>query len=1223
MATNFVSAIRHWTTTKRDSLMQPIARDVVLLPYYYILWPAAIAFILASPLFHYLYYEFSAHPAINHHHVYPLSVSNTSYSSETAHIPTFHDIASSYYPKSSNFASSSGLPPLYTVHQAVVMAPLNTNPLASAALRTALEPLLHLESHPTGLPHLYSPYITNMLSTEADSVLLTPRSTKGSVTSAQGLIISYITNNSEQDQTWDAALQKVSLHSSTPNQPVSSIITTSAWSSSNVSISSIANTTLSELPKSAVLTDQRPYSLFRNISIFPQMSWGLQALLVAYGLISFLLSCALVDFSPIRSKIGIFMAYFVEVTLCMSAAASCTSFLFPEFDLFFLCQVFALPILVVLTAAQNSLNLINEVSRCPREASPLSTVSKSYCKAAPSSLAATLSTVLALLFLAYTMQIGPEYKFACIYTCIALICCFCMHHTYFAAVLSVDLRRLELDELIGMPNSFDSLYSSRQCFSSQLLPKFLRTAYNKLVSRGIPLKTFFYVTYIRPHQSSIIISVFIVIYLRFSQCNTEDTGNLLRFTRTAFYSASLAANQYPGLYQVMQPLCLTLDPTSNKFMQTPFYNTPAFMFRGYIFFSVVELALMLVVILSLAGVILNSVLPEVPLGNSSDPNTDPFVSDRELLFAKDLTGIHSLDVFQLAVSDTWIATLSLDHQVCVWVPDKSGSPTSAKNFSCFMAIAVPPPMWPVSKMVLSKPSKRLALVSFKLACISLWDLNTGTVRLWIKNMSLFSAQTFVSAFVQSNGSILAFGKRQFYVLEELIDSNGATTASQAKTVQWPVQLFKDEDMIDVKLMQTFNLVEKVVVLTSHSRLLVISSRGGEWICQPLRLMESFSAITSENNIMGSVIHNQQGELMKNITRPSVLGSPTNRHLDTGIMTSPYEFESQILAIELVKDLHMILVASDVTASLIDANTGVILRHFHIGQFKQGTLRVFHAQPTHCRFCGCASVQSISIAYTNRDETDMVICHTLSIEHRARNNICLRVERDPRETRCLGFEATTEHQHWITSVEAWDATDLNRIIGIRRKESSTLDVASMSSQEQWALAFPTPGTISPSQTPQNNTSTGVKTPPSHAEFDLATMVSSRSLSPSSWASKGASVFSRKRSRSQVNRTSDRKSHTNDTASPSAAENSIPPLSMVWEGWTMSDKGVVSYYKIPDTANSSRLLIPRVGPIAKYGHKSLCVVFGNIAKLLYFGKEETHDNVQSTSPIGSRSRRKVAY
>lgn len=1151
-----------------NALLQTVARSVVLLPYHYILWAVAISFILAAPLLHFLYNERNIYVSSGSlaHYSYPALPSlpaNSMIQVSATSVPEPTQM-------NKKIASPSLIPPnpnsspLY-IHQAVVIGPYNANPLTYSDLHTALDPILHLPSRPSDsdVPYLYSPYNWNddRLKSLAPSVLLTPRSTKGKISSAQGLILSYISNSSEQNAAWDAAIASITLNSSSVASPKGP-----SWDS--------------------VLFDDSPLvssSTWPKLSLLPNMSWSLQTVILVYGLGSFLLSCSLLDFSPIRSKFGIFMAVVVEIALCLCASASCTSFLFPSFDLVILSRLLALPVLICLTTAQNSLRLINEVSRCPREASPLATVSKSYCKTAPRAILVTFGSIGIFACLGTSVLSNSAHSIACVYTCIGLLFSLLMHHTYFAAVLSVDLRRLELDELIdSSPLSFADLSSSGGGGGSTTPT----TTGNS--SAKIPLWTYFYVTYIQPHQNSAITALLIIIYLHARQSGSAAVEG--DRSHEIFFTAPLVSGHHPeSSYQVLQPLCLEFDPLCKKFSMSPFYNTPAFMFKGYIVWALAEISILLVIILSGAAIILKSVLPEVPFQNDNDPNSNPFACERELLLAKDLTGIHSLDVFQLAVSDTWVATLSFDHCVAVWVPESS--PNCVSNFSCLVTLSVPLPIWPVSKMLLSKQSRTLALISFKQASVSLWDVDTGTVRLWIKNLSLFSSTSFVDAFLRPDGSLLAFGKRHFYQLDTIREKTAQVTA---KTRRWPIELLANEDILEVHIMKTPSFKETIIILTSFSRILKgVQSMSGDWVFWPLSLLESFSAVSSENNLKGAVMNNQQEFVIRNAKRSPAMPANT------------YTAQDPIRAIELVEALHLILIAGDVTASLVDAKTGVLLRHFHVGQFKKGTLRVFHAPPTHCRFCGCASVQSISIAYTNREEPDMVICHTLTIEHRARNNICLRVERDPRETRCLGFEATTEQQHWISSVEAWDATDLNRLMGIRRKEASSLDPTAMNPQELSALMFPKPGNDLNGSPFLTSVNSGEATP--------TCISTSSSLSPVDDGD--ASVFSRRKGR--------RLSSSHPADAPLTID-TIPPLSMVWEGWIMSDTGAVSFYEIPDTVNTSRLLIPRVGPIAKYGHKSLCVVFGNIAKLIYFGKEETF----ATAPLaatfmGSRSRRKVAY
>lgn len=148
---------------------------------------------------------------------------------------------------------------------------------------------------------------------------------------------------------------------------------------------------------------------------------------------------------------------------------------------------------------------------------------------------------------------------------------------------------------------------------------------------------------------------------------------------------------------------------------------------------------------------------------------------------------------------------------------------------------------------------------------------------------------------------------------------------------------------------------------------------------------------------------------------------------------------------------MIVRTRGLIADLIDVQTGTLVKQFHIAQFRTETFRVFHDQPTHCKFCGCASISSFSIAYTEL-ESDMLILHTFSNEGRAKNSICLRVERDPRETRCLGFDAVNEQHHWLANVEVWNLTDLNMIEGVIRKETETQTGNKSSAFENYSNDF---------------------------------------------------------------------------------------------------------------------------------------------------------------------------
>lgn len=129
---------------------------------------------------------------------------------------------------------------------------------------------------------------------------------------------------------------------------------------------------------------------------------------------------------------------------------------------------------------------------------------------------------------------------------------------------------------------------------------------------------------------------------------------------------------------------------------------------------------------------------------------------------------------------------------------------------------------------------------------------------------------------------------------------------------------------------------------------------------------------------------------------------------------------------------MIVRVRDLVAELIDVQSGVILRKFNIGHFKPVLLRVSHSEPSHCKFCGCASVELFSFIYEDFYD-DTVIVHTFKLDaKRSKSSICLRVERDPNEIRCLGFNAVVEHQYWYEDMEKWEVTGDNVIIGLQKQ-----------------------------------------------------------------------------------------------------------------------------------------------------------------------------------------------
>jgi hypothetical protein len=246
----------------------------------------------------------------------------------------------------------------------------------------------------------------------------------------------------------------------------------------------------------------------------------------------------------------------------------------------------------------------------------------------------------------------------------------------------------------------------------------------------------------------------------------------------------------------------------------------------------------------------------------------------------------------------------------------------------------------------------------------------------------------------------------------------------------------------------------------------------------------------------------------------------------------------------VEFVGMVVRVKNLVAELIDVQTGIILKSFIVGRFKPSTFKVTHSKPTHCKFCGCASIQSFSIVYEDFD-TSTVILHTFKIDTpRSKSFICLRVERDPREIRCIGFNAATEHQYWYENISGWELTDVNMIVGLKKPEASEI----------------------------------VEINRSYTKPNFNQLIENSGL------------------QSLRNRHTKRVSNSN-------LENTTKEL---WKGFiiTASD-GTLTNYDLPESSpinNKVNAAIPKINCIEKYGYKSVVVNICNDLEIFYLGNDK---------------------
>ncbi|KAG7831074.1 hypothetical protein KL920_001665 [Ogataea angusta] len=961
-------------------------------------------------------------------------------------------------------------------------------------------------------------------------------------------------------------------------------------------------------------------------------------LVAVYAIIS------LTNVHSIKSRTGLFCAYAVQITFSIFSSATLSTYFYRTLDLSQLPLLITLSI-VLLVSIENTFRLVVATSRTSDEMS----VSTRICKAALSSHPLSTTIVLAdiallVLALPFLSELARKHV---LFTSLTLVFDHLLHVSYFTTIVGIDIRRLELQDLLQRSNKHDDSQDqemqmrplgSGSIFSSALLSpqnnrdrgvSFWTTARQYLFKVKLPL--------FKSLRSSV--AIVLVVFLLISKwtcgvnCHIPQTFASMQ---SMFANASVMALQsmsldfFPDkkvlaaellqLYskfansQKDQFIVSILDPTVvlakdavQPFAEPLLVGSNQETVFNFDMLYILEFLSCLTFVMSSAPLILKYFLAKdginVSSGLGGTLETAP-ENQHTAFNSKELVNGHFLDVVRISTSSCpFIVSVGMDHKILVWSP---------------MTVPLPPPtqlplsgtLLPVTNVVMSNTGSLITVFS-KSGAVKCWSRFTMSW-IWTCQVDELINDTPLESFFRartspqlSRSKVKTVTRKSKLSKQVRLDDSSSSEDSPAPSVRPIVRgrtslnraflghgrspsvdstfdrgkhcgpnvnkneefvmVLRNGDMVTVncadgsmtrtnltqhkliccKKIVTPRVNDRVVGVLDDGSLVVATAINNKWKVRSVKVQtESYNSgkrlITPAMISRTSSMNQKSLESLQKLRANVALGSQSAIEVEQLPDTPERDYSGAV--IEPVPFVGMFVRACDLTAELIDVNSGTMLKSVNIGQFKPNTFKVFHAEPSHCRFCGCASVSSFSIAYTEL-ETDTLIVHTFSIDNKAKNSICMRVERDPRETRCLGFASVTEHQHWLSNVEGWCPTDLNFLIGVRKKtnpEDDTRDVFGYSSSKRLI--------------------------------------------------EGERLRSRKSKRA-------------------AAE---MKLHDIWEGWTMTATGEVKYYEIPSGA-SSGLLIRRIGPVQKFGHKSIVVSFGNIMKILYLGNDNLIDNGETEGEL----------
>jgi hypothetical protein len=830
-----------------------------------------------------------------------------------------------------------------------------------------------------------------------------------------------------------------------------------------------------------------------------------------YLLIGLYIIISLSNLSMVTSKLGLLFAFITEMALSIFSAATLTTYFFNGVD-FFEIPLQLIPFLVIVCGVENMFRVITTISQTPGELSVTNRLSKAMER---SGLTSTLVMATDLLILRiFYPNVVPSSKIFCIFASFAIIIDHIFHLTFFASVLSIDVCRLELRDLIEEPPKFLSLGEE---------PKISTFSKVKTQIKRISLPFSTTLT------GFVIIVLFIVLFnLRWMghsyRSDIQSVGDSVNFLEKKVFSgevSQLLEKYYSKrsfqrvLISADRPIIAVHD--ADAIISKSFTLHAAYRFD---IFYVLEFLTLLVFALSLSMIALKYFTANLTSDEDKPLNK---ISEKERSFqAKVLSGSHFLDIIKITTSRSpFIVSVGLDHKVLIWSPLAQPIPIPSQ-------LPLIPGTWPITNIVLSDHGNYIAVFS-KSGVVQCWSRLSMT---WIWRFEfeeLKNTATLEAFFRHRTVPAFALRKKRNQLLKQSIASPPGSRRNSMRSITSPrlsaTVSFSNNTNVS-------NELEDLVIVLKTGEILTIPCQGSSPSKEKLtdRALASCAKLSTPRVNDRLISYTEDGKILvstavNNKWKSRFVTVDQHRFNNPGIVSPEKPDETSQYsksAIAIVPFVGFMVRTCPNVAELIDVQTGILIKSFPIRNFKRGSLRVFHDQPTHCRFCGSASIASFSVAYTLA-ESNTVVMHTFTVDHHAKTSICLRVERDPREIRCVGFDQVTEHVNEHANVEGWCVTDTNQIMGIKRRSEEK-------NQEHGGLRR------------RHNGKREEK------EYDL------------------------------------------------------------WDGWTLSAHGKFETYDIPSMGKFEGLLVNSVSQIAKFGHKSIVVGFGNIMKVLYLGNDDLvyHDD-----------------
>ncbi|EUC50177.1 hypothetical protein COCMIDRAFT_82634 [Bipolaris oryzae ATCC 44560] len=817
----------------------------------------------------------------------------------------------------------------------------------------------------------------------------------------------------------------------------------------------------------------------------------------------------------VKSWFGLLITIYMKMAVCVIASFTLCTYL--GIDLARIPRPW-FPVVVFCFGLGNIFRLINVVLETPPEMPPHQRIGNALGEVGHLSIAIAFQN-LALLYFCSRL-VTPWVADFCVFAAVTLVFDLVFHLTFFVAVLSVDVQRMELSDSLDRINLRQSTKNKQAERQSWL---------DALREGTLPLSTRFAGTVA-------IFSIILAVNWHFFDSGDKPLSfNTLRqsFTSRRRKRSIDTSWSQPPINQARTPadwlrlqdhntareLFGFIKPGAQTFVAR-IYNPilvvskeaqgrdrpqpPSSFVEGIRRFAhghAFPAALITVTLIAIVALFMNYLLwTGLPIGTEENDDVETEFS------VKTLPTPQNLDVVQLAgCPKGHLASVSLDRSTAIWLHGRGGY-----LHTTLQTASMKPRLWPIYATAIDDGGSMLAICG-----------QTGQIGLWDIPASRF-------------------------LMFPLIDIRGQAPIRFSFVT---LRTRTDAERLYLIIVSPDGHLTKLEARTGihHTRRIATSSI----VCS--------SIYTSDKGDTSLVFVTKAGEVhILSLKQEDNYTSEVVAGLDPG--PPPGSNPAKIRCIYAVPSLGVMFALRDEEAEIFDFSSRALVHAFQIGHVRPHSFRVLHSVRRVCQ-CGAPAVNSLSVAYAEHSANHMVM-QTFSLSDKTTSQICLGKPLDREKHKCRGLECAKEAVYSVEPAGAWESTETQSVIGVRRRAQ------------------------------------------------LATPSSTHSGAEENYPGVDAVALA-----SALKQRAQRQGYVNLSRVGDATSTKIDPMdssfedSDAWEVWTLSTAGDFrSRPLVPDDVDDAatesyedELFVAAPGPIVKLGKRSIAVGFGNAVKVVTLGKE----------------------